>query len=159
MSNWFSGELVTDRIRLDEPVSEALQSVANLRTVERALLKEKPETMLKLDEKPNYIESRNGGYYVSGTPISLEAVVYQFKEGLSVEAIQRECFPSLTLEQVYGVCTYYLRHREEVERYLKEAEQDVDLLAERLQKQYPGLLHQREHLRQLRERVRETQLK
>ena|SRR5438132_12212755 len=123
------------------------------------MLKEKPRTALNLDEKPNYIESRNGGYYVIGTPISLESVVHQFKEGLSVETIQRECFPSLTLEQVYSVCTYYLRHREKVEQYLKEAEQDFDRLAVQFEEEYPGLLQRREHLRQLRERSLEMQLK
>ena len=117
------------------------------------MLKQEPETRLNLDEKPSYIESRNGGYYVAGTQISLESVVHQFREGLSPETIQRECFPALTLEQVYGVCTYYLRHREEVEKYLKEAAQDFDRLATRLEEQYPGLLQRREHLRQLRERA------
>lgn len=117
------------------------------------MLKEKPETTLNLDEGPSYIESRNGGYYVAGTPISLESVVSQFKEGLSPETIQHECFPALTLEQVYGVCTYYLRYREEVEKYLQEAEQDFDRLAAQLEEKYPGLLQQREHLRQLRERA------
>ena len=67
------------------------------------MLKQKPETTLRLDDQPSYIESRNGGYYVIGTPISLESVIHQFKEGFSVETIQHECFPSLTLEQVYGV--------------------------------------------------------
>ncbi len=117
------------------------------------MLKEKPETILNLDERPSYIKSRDGCYYVAGTRISLESVVHQFKEGLSPETIQRECFPALTLEQVYGVCTYYLRHREEVEKYLKEAEQDFAQLAEQLEEKYPGLLHRREHLRQLRERA------
>src|SRR2546422_5708310 len=122
------------------------------------MLKEKPETTLKLDEQPTYIESLNGGYYVTGTSISLESVIHQFKEGLSVETIQRECFPALTLEQVYGVCTYFLRHREEVEQYLKEAEQDFDRLAARLEEEYPGLLQRKEHQRELRERAREMQL-
>ena len=38
----------------------------------------------------DYVEERNGGYYVAGTPISLESVVYQFKEGLSPETIQHD---------------------------------------------------------------------
>jgi uncharacterized protein (DUF433 family) len=123
------------------------------------MLNQKPETALELDENPTYIESKNCGYYVTGTPISLESVIHQFKEGLSVETIQRECFPALTLEQVYGVCTYYLRHREDVEKYLREAEQDFDRLSEQLEEKHPGLLKPEEHLRQLRERARETQLK
>lgn len=123
------------------------------------MLKEKPETKLKLDEKPIYLESRNGGYYVTGTSISLESVIHQFKEGLSVETIQRECFPALTLEQTYGVCTYYLRHREDVEQYLKEADQDLDRLAGQLEDEYPGLLQRRDHLRQLRDEADQIQLK
>jgi len=123
------------------------------------MLKQKPETTLRLDDQPSYIESRNGGYYVIGTPISLESVIHQFKEGFSVETIQHECFPSLTLEQVYGVCTYYLRHPQDVEKYLAEAERDVDRVSTRLDEEYPGLLHRAEHLRQLREHARETQLK
>lgn len=123
------------------------------------MLKEKPETTLKLDERPIYIESRNGGYYVTGTSISLESVIHQFKEGLSVETIQRECFPALTLEQTYGVCTYYLRHREDVERYLTEAEQDFERLAVRLDADYLGLVQHRDHLRQLRDQADQIQLK
>ena len=41
-----------------------------------------------------YIEQRNGGYYVAGTRISLDSVVYSFNEGQSSEAIQKD-FPSL----------------------------------------------------------------
>jgi len=117
------------------------------------------KTPLKLDEDPMYIEFRNGGYYVAGTPISLESLVHQFKEGLSVETIQRECFPALTLEQVYGVCTYYLRHREDVERYLQEVEQDLDRISVRLDAKYPGLLKSREHISELRERASQIQAK
>ncbi|MBX3278158.1 MAG: hypothetical protein KF868_09165 [Acidobacteria bacterium] len=119
----------------------------------------KPETTLILDVVPAYIESRDGGYYVAGTPISLESVIYQFKEGLSPETIQHECFLALTLEQVYGVCTYYLRHKEQVEEYLQEAERDFKRLAEQLEAKYPGLLRSKEHLRQLRERAANTQPK
>jgi len=35
-----------------------------------------------------YIEQRDGGYYVAGTRISLDSVVYSFNEGNSPEAIQ-----------------------------------------------------------------------
>lgn len=115
--------------------------------------KEKPETVLDLNESPAYIESKNGGYYVAGTRITLESVVHQFREGLSPETIQQECFPGLTLEQVYGVCTYYLRHRNEVEKYLQEAERDFDSLASDLETEFPGMTHQRDHLRRLRERA------
>ena len=34
-----------------------------------------------------YVEERNGGYYVAGTRVSLDSVVQGFREGLSPEAI------------------------------------------------------------------------
>ena len=48
-----------------------------------------------------YIEQRNGGYYVKGTRVSLDSLVYSFRDGESPETI-RHNFPSLSLEQVYG---------------------------------------------------------
>jgi uncharacterized protein (DUF433 family) len=66
-----------------------------------------------------YIEQRDGGYWVAGTRVSLDSVVYAFREGLSPETIVKDCFPSLTLEQVYGAVTYYLHHRAEIDNYLE----------------------------------------
>jgi uncharacterized protein (DUF433 family) len=52
-------------------------------------------------ERSEYIEQRNGGFYVAGTRVSLDSIVYSFKAGDSPETI-RQNFSSLTLEQVYG---------------------------------------------------------
>ena len=52
-----------------------------------------------------YIEQRDGGYWISGTRVSLDSIVYRFLEGLSAESIRTDCFPVLTLEQVYGAIT------------------------------------------------------
>ena len=46
-----------------------------------------------------YIEQRDGGYYVTGTRISLDSVVYSFNEGKSPEAIQDD-FPVLKRAQI-----------------------------------------------------------
>jgi len=43
--------------------------------------------------QPDYIESREGGYWIRGTSVSLDSVVYRFLEGLSPETIQADCFP------------------------------------------------------------------
>jgi uncharacterized protein (DUF433 family) len=66
-----------------------------------------------------YIEQRDGGYWVAETRVSLDSIVYAFREGLSPETIVKDCFPSLTLEQVYGAVTYYLHHRAEIDAYLE----------------------------------------
>jgi uncharacterized protein (DUF433 family) len=66
-----------------------------------------------------YIERRDGGYYVAGTRISLDSVVHSFKEGQSPEAIQGD-FPLLKRSQVYGAIAFYLDHEAEIDQYLED---------------------------------------
>lgn len=87
--------------------------------------------------QPNYIEQRDNGYWLRDTRVSLESVVYRFLEGLSPETIQSDCFPTLTLDQVYGAISYYLTNRPEVDRYLKETDDDYENFRERIRAQYP----------------------
>jgi uncharacterized protein (DUF433 family) len=68
-----------------------------------------------------YIEERDGGYYIAGTRISLDSVVHAFRRGVAPESI-RLSYPLLTLEEVYGAIAYYLAHQEQVDAYLKEQE-------------------------------------
>ncbi|MBV7330619.1 DUF433 domain-containing protein [Chloroflexi bacterium TSY] len=73
-----------------------------------------------------YIEERDQGLWILGTRVALDSVVFAFRDGLSAETIAAECFPTLTLEQVYGAIAYYLRHRAEIDAYLEsEAVEDV----------------------------------
>jgi len=68
-----------------------------------------------------YVERRNGGFYVTGSRVSLESVVYQFLDGACPETIVDD-YPSLSLEQVYGAITFYLANRAEIDAYLSETE-------------------------------------
>lgn len=68
-----------------------------------------------------YIDQHDGGYWIAGSRISLDSIVYQFKDGAAPENIQRS-FSTLNLEQVYGAITYYLAHRETIDAYLVESE-------------------------------------
>jgi uncharacterized protein (DUF433 family) len=52
-----------------------------------------------------YIEQREGGYYITGKRISLDSVVYAFRRGAAPESILRS-FPLLTLEEIYGAEEY-----------------------------------------------------
>ena len=54
-----------------------------------------------------HVEEREGVYYVPGTRISLDSVLYAFREGCSPETI-REDFAGLTLAHVYGAIAFYL---------------------------------------------------
>jgi uncharacterized protein (DUF433 family) len=68
-----------------------------------------------------YVEKRDDGYWISGTRVSLESIVYTFRRGASPETI-KSSFPALTLEQVYGAITYYLSKQMEIDEYLRQSE-------------------------------------
>jgi uncharacterized protein (DUF433 family) len=63
-----------------------------------------------------YVEERDGGYYVAGTRVSLDSIVQCFNEGLSPEAILEE-FDTLTLAQVFGAITFYLEYQPAIDAY------------------------------------------
>jgi uncharacterized protein (DUF433 family) len=67
-----------------------------------------------------YIEQRHGGYYVAGSRISLDSVVFCFNEGQSPEAIQED-FPSLKRAQIYGAIAFYLDHQAEIDKYFVDS--------------------------------------
>ena len=64
-----------------------------------------------------YIEQRDGNYYIAGTRISLDSIVHAFCRGESPETICQN-FELLRLEEVYGAIAYYLANQSEVDAYL-----------------------------------------
>jgi uncharacterized protein (DUF433 family) len=68
-----------------------------------------------------YIEQRDGGFYVKGTRVPLDSIVPEFRNGASPEST-RQAFPVLSLEQVYGAITFYLGHQKEVDASIEEAQ-------------------------------------
>ena len=72
-----------------------------------------------------YVERRDGGYYISGSRVSLDSIVYAFLEGQTAEGIA-QAFPALTLEQAYGAITFYLACREEVDEYLERSRSEFE---------------------------------
>jgi uncharacterized protein (DUF433 family) len=97
----------------------------------------------------DYVEERQGGYYVAGTRVSLDSVVQCFNEGLSPEAILDE-FETLTLAQVYGAITFYLENQPAVDTYRVRQEKRFAAMrktAEPLPEDLRRRLHSaREHL-------------
>ncbi|MGJ5675984.1 MAG: DUF433 domain-containing protein [Nostochopsis sp.] len=86
----------------------------------------------------SYVEYRNDVYWVEGTRISLDSVVYAFRNGLSPESIVHS-FPLLTLEQVYGAIAFYLANRAEIDTYLAAEEDAFDTMPQPLQSAAPVL--------------------
>ena len=84
-----------------------------------------------------YVEKRDEGYWIAGTRISLDSIVFAFLDGLSPETIVTECFPSIKLEQVYGAITYYLAHRTEIDAYLQQVDVEFETLRQTTQNADP----------------------
>lgn len=97
-------------------------------------------------ERSVYVEERNGGYYVSGTRVSLDSIVYSFKAGDSAETI-RQNFSSLTLEQVYGAIAFYLAHEREVDTNIREGEEEMRRSVPALNESRPELYARLERAR------------
>jgi uncharacterized protein (DUF433 family) len=85
-----------------------------------------------------YVEQRGGGYYVTGTRVSLDSVVYAFLRGESPDGIV-ESFPSLSLEQAYGAIAYYLAHHEAVDSYLEQGRAEFERMREESRRMHPAL--------------------
>ncbi len=88
-----------------------------------------------------YIEQQEGGYWVVGTRISLDSIVYSFLDGESPESIAQN-FPLLSLEQVYGAIAFYLANREFVDAYLEAGEAEFQRLQQSCRENSP-LLYQK----------------
>jgi uncharacterized protein (DUF433 family) len=67
----------------------------------------------------DYVKNVEGVYRIGESRVSLDSLVYLFREGMSAESMV-ESYPSLSLEQVHGALAFYLSHQREVDTYLAE---------------------------------------
>jgi len=69
-----------------------------------------------------FVEVRNGGYYVAGTRIGLDVVYHSLKRGRSAEATF-EAFPLMgSLSKVCGAIEFINANPQEFQAYLEEQE-------------------------------------
>jgi uncharacterized protein (DUF433 family) len=74
-----------------------------------------------------HVEKRQDVFFVVGTRISLDSIVYAFREGCSPESI-REDLEGLPLPHAYDAIAFYLDHQSEIDAYLlNHKEQWLDL--------------------------------
>jgi uncharacterized protein (DUF433 family) len=64
----------------------------------------------------------DGTIRITGTRVTLEAIVNQFKLGATAEQIH-DSFPVVPLKDIYGAIYYYLEHTEAVDAYLHAQQQ------------------------------------
>lgn len=78
-----------------------------------------------------------GTVRVGGTRVTLESIVTAFELGATSEQIVHK-FPSLKLDDVYAVITYYLRNRAEVKAYLAEDAKEADAVQAKIEAGFPS---------------------
>ena len=76
-------------------------------------------TMEEVQMPREYVKQLEGAYRIGDTRVSLDSLVYLFREGISAEGMV-ESYPALTMEQVHGALAFYLGNQEEIDAYLVE---------------------------------------
>jgi uncharacterized protein (DUF433 family) len=72
-----------------------------------------------------YVTKIEGAYRVGGTRVSLDSLVYLYREGMSVESMV-ESYPALTPEQVHGALAFYLANRKQIDAYLEDGRREAE---------------------------------
>jgi uncharacterized protein (DUF433 family) len=73
-----------------------------------------------------YVRTVEGAYRVGDTRVSLDSLIYLFREGMSAESMA-ESYPTLTLEQVHGALAFYLANQKAIDAYLAEGQRAAEL--------------------------------
>ncbi|HYH84937.1 MAG TPA: DUF433 domain-containing protein [Pyrinomonadaceae bacterium] len=76
--------------------------------------------------------TEDGTIRVANSRVSLDSVVHHYKLGASAEQIAQK-FPALDLADVYAAITYYLKHEEAIEEYLRRQEAEGDEAQEKIE--------------------------
>jgi uncharacterized protein (DUF433 family) len=71
--------------------------------------------------RKEYVKNIEGVYRVGDTRVSLDSLVYLFREGISAESMV-ESYPALSLEQVHGALAFYLANQREIDAYLADGQ-------------------------------------
>jgi uncharacterized protein (DUF433 family) len=97
---------------------------------------------------------KHGKIRVGDTRVLLELVIHAFQQGESAEGIV-ESYPTLKLPDVYAVLAYYLTHRDDVDDYLRQADDAAERIQRETEANYsPETLALRARLRALRDQPR-----
>ncbi len=93
-----------------------------------------------------YVEQRDSGYWIKGSRVSLDSIVYAFLRGASPESIAHS-FPVISLEEVYGAIAFYLAHQTEIDAYLQQEEAEFETLRQASRQTNPLLYRKLEEAR------------
>jgi uncharacterized protein (DUF433 family) len=96
-------------------------------------------------------ETSDGNIRVIGSRITLHTLIGRFQVGDSVEEIH-EGFPSVTIAEINAIIGWYLKHRAEVDEYIREVDEEGEKLLQKIESR-PENIAFKERLRSLREQM------
>ncbi len=102
------------------------------------------------EEIPIYTDE-HGRMRVSGTRVLLDLVVHAYRQGETPEHII-QMYTTLTLDKVYLAIGYYLRHRAQVDEYVRRMDEEGERLRLEWEAQNPNRVTKADLLRRLEEK-------
>src|SRR5213080_1212002 len=97
---------------------------------------------LPLSAEPPPLRVDEGGVVrVGNTRITLDLIVEQYENGMTPEDLVR-AYDTLVLADVHSVIAYYLRHRDEVQVYLKRRREEAETLRAKIEAERPRVSRQ-----------------
>ena len=72
-------------------------------------------------------EDEQGAIRIAKTRVTLDVIIASYQHGDTPNEINKG-YPTLTLAEIYAVLAYYLRNRERVHAYLRERDEQTDLI-------------------------------
>ena len=92
---------------------------------------------------PLLLTDEQGSIRIGKTRVLLELVIRAYDAGSTPEEIAQR-FDTLTLADVFAVLAYNLRHRQEVEEYLRRREIEAQEIRKRIEADLPQRLSKEE---------------
>jgi uncharacterized protein (DUF433 family) len=92
--------------------------------------------VLRTDPMPLHVDE-TGTIRVGSTGVSLDVVLADYRNGMSPEEIVAQ-LDTLNLADVYGALAYYVRHRDEIDEYLRTRQLEAEALRKWAEAQFPG---------------------
>jgi uncharacterized protein (DUF433 family) len=95
------------------------------------------ELSFQAEFPPLRVDER-GAVRVGKGRVTLDLVVEQYESGMSPEDLVR-AYDTLDLAEVHAAIAYYLRHRDQVQAYLKRREEEAGALRAKIEAAVPRM--------------------
>lgn len=102
-------------------------------------------------DRPPLREDEGGIVRIGNSRVSLDVLVEEYENGMTPDEMV-SAYDSLAMADVYGAIAFYLRHRDEVQFYMKRRNDEAEALRVEIESRHPPI--RRAELMARRERER-----